>query len=368
MTAIAALLRKLGEVEKATLVKELPGDPRDYRFEIKYDGYRILALKSGKDARLFSRNGKDWTDQFPSVAAAVAALPVEELVLDGEVCALDDKGRPSFNLLQNRAGTVKLTYAVFDLLWLGGEDLRGEPLEARREKLEGALERAKPPLSLASAVEVTDLASVMRTVCGQGLEGLIAKRKGSRYVTGRSRDWLKLKCTHRQEFALMGYLPFVDTTNRVGSLLLAVRGADGQFHYAGKVGTGFDAAARKEIAELLDRHRATTPTAVGMPRIKAAHFAEPALVGEVEFTEWTPDGKIRHPAFVGLRKDKRPEECIREESDEWQASAPQEKRAAPRKRKLPSPTPKKSSSRATASSNAKSSNTTGRSRKSSSRT
>jgi bifunctional non-homologous end joining protein LigD len=364
MTSVARLLRTFGEVEKATLVKELPGDPRDYRFEIKYDGYRILAIKTGEDVRLFSRNGKDWTAQFPTVAAAVSALSAEEVVLDGEVCALDEKGRPSFNLLQNHAGPVKLTYAVFDLLW-DGRDLRAQPLEVRRERLEGALSKAKAPVSLASTVEVTDLAAVMKTVCGQGLEGLIAKRKGSKYVAARSKDWLKLKCTHRQEFALLGYLPFTNTTDRVGSILLGVRGKDGQFHYSGKVGTGFDNAARKHIAEQLDRHRADGPTAVGMPRIKIAHFGNPALVGEVEFTEWTPDGKIRHPAFVGLRADKRPEECVREENEEWQTSAP---RSEPKVKEPRSPTPKRSSSRAMGSSNAKSSTTTGKSRRSSSRT
>ncbi|MGZ3473520.1 MAG: non-homologous end-joining DNA ligase [Polyangiales bacterium] len=325
MTAIGALIRSLGEVEKATLVKQLPRDSRDYRFELKYDGYRILGVKSGRVTRLFSRNGKDWTAQFPAVAASISALADKELVLDGEVCALDEQGRPSFQLLQNRAGGANLTYAVFDLLWLDGRDLREEPLERRRSRLERVLASATSPLSLASAVEVEEVASVMRTICGQGLEGLIAKRKGSRYVPGRTRDWVKLKCTHRQELALVGYLPFTGTTDRVGALLLATFGSDGRFHYVGKVGTGFDDRARKQLALLLDRHRVSEPTAVGMPRSAEAHFAAPALVGEIEFTEWTADGKIRHPSFLGLREDQRPEECVREETDAGSSKAKRSK-------------------------------------------
>lgn len=313
-TSFTKLLRTLGDVQKATLVRELEGPASNYRFEIKYDGYRILAIKSGDDVRLVSRNGKDWTDQFPTVAAAVAKLKTRELALDGEVCALDDKGRPSFNLLQNFMGkaSATLSYPVFDLLWLDGEDLRSLPMEDRRALLEKATKGARAPLALSSTIEGKDWRSILRIACDGGLEGVIAKRKGSRYSPGRSKDWLKLKCTNRQEFAIVGYLPFTGTDSAVGSLLIAVMGDDGAFHFAGKVGTGFNAATRKSIAKELDANRVPDPPAKGMPRIKIAHFSEPRLVAEVEFTEWTPDGKIRHPAFQGLRKDKRPQECVRE--------------------------------------------------------
>jgi bifunctional non-homologous end joining protein LigD len=312
---VGKLLRTLGEVQKATLVRELEGPASNYKFEIKYDGYRILAIKSGDDARLVSRNGKDWTDQFPTVAAAVAKLRAREIVLDGEVCALDAQGRPSFNLLQNLMGgsSANLSYPVFDLLWIDGEDVRALPMEERRARLEVAMKSARDPLALSSTIEGNDWREILAVACRGGLEGVIAKRKGSRYTPGRSKDWLKLKCTHRQEFAIVGYLPFTGTTNAVGSLLIAVMGEDGEFHFAGKVGTGFNAEARRSIAKQLDAHRVPNPTAKGMPRIKIAHFSEPRLVGEVEFTEWTPDGKIRHPAFQGLRKDKTPQECVREE-------------------------------------------------------
>jgi len=313
-TPVTKLLRTLGDVQKALLVRELAGPASNYRFEIKYDGYRILAMKSGDDVRLMSRNGKDWTGQFPTVAAAVAKLKTRELVLDGEVCALDALGRPSFNMLQNFMGKTggSLSYAVFDLLWIGGEDLRPLPMEERRARLESAMKGARDPLALSSTIEGTDWREILRLACEGGLEGVIAKRKGSRYSPGRSKDWLKLKCTHRQEFAIVGYLPFTGTDNAVGALLLAIVGDDGELHYTGKVGTGFNAEMRKSIAKQLDAHRVPNPTAKGMPRIKVAHFSEPRLVGEVEFTEWTPDNKIRHPAFQGIRKDKTPRECMRE--------------------------------------------------------
>ncbi len=345
-TSIRKLLRTLGDVQKATLVRELEGPASNYRFEIKYDGYRILAIKTGAEVRLVSRNGKDWTVQFPAVAAAVAKLRARELVLDGEVCALDSKGRPSFNLLQNYLGKAgaTLSYPVFDLLWLEGEDLRALPMEERRALLEKAMKGAREPLALSSTIEGDDWRTILRVACNGGLEGVIAKRKGSRYAPGRSREWLKLKCTHRQEFAIVGYLPFTGTNSAVGSLLLALYGDDGAFHYAGKVGTGFNSETRKSIAKQLDAHRVQDPPAKELPRIKLAHFSEPRLVGEVEFTEWTPDGKIRHPAFQGIRKDKSPNECVREEPVNTTASASERlltRRVSKRPLALPLTTPDK---------------------------
>lgn len=306
---IGTLIATFGEVEKATLVKELEGRDEDYVFEIKYDGYRILALKSADEVRLFSRNGNDWTERFAPVAAAVTTLDAAELVLDGEVCALDEQGRPSFNLLQNARGA--LSYAVFDVLALDGRDLRGEPLEARRAELEALLSHVKSPLSLSTIVQGQESTRVLRAACANGLEGIIAKRKGSLYRPGRQHDWQKLKCGKRQEFAIVGWMPLTGTKNQVGSLLLALMEGDGAFHYAGKVGTGFDAATRRTLATRLGKHRSDEPKAVGLPR--GANYSEPELVCEVAFTEWTPDGKIRHPSYQGLREDKPPSACVREE-------------------------------------------------------
>lgn len=304
--SLDALASHFGEVEKATLVRALDGDEEDFRFEIKYDGYRILALKSRDDVRLVSRNGHDWTERFPSVAAAVGELDAAELVLDGEVCALDPEGRPSFNLLQNARGAI--SYPVFDLLALDGRDLRDLPLEARRAELESVLGKPRPPLALSSAIEGTRWREVLRVACAHGLEGVIAKRKGSRYAPGRQKDWQKLKCTRRQEFAVVGWQPLTGTRDRVGSLLLAVW-HDGGFAYAGKVGTGFDDQARRELVRAM--RPSEEPTAKGAPR--NANHVKPTLVAEVTFTEWTPEGRVRHPSFQGLRADKSPRECVREE-------------------------------------------------------
>lgn len=310
---LRALLRATREVEKATLVRELPGRVEEYRFEIKYDGYRILALKSGDEARLVSRNGKDWTDRFPTIAAAVARLRVHDAVLDGEVCALDREGIPSFHLLQNPGAGATLSYPVFDLLWLNGEDQRRLPLEDRRARLEKIMRGTRDPLALSTTIEGSDWRKILNAACSAGLEGVIAKKLGSPYTPGRSKDWLKLKCSQRQEFALVGYLPMTGTTNAVGSLLLAIADGDGGFLFAGKVGTGFNNEARKELARKLDAHRIDAANVTGMPRIRAAHLSAPRLVGEVSFTEWTPDGKVRHPVFQGLRADKSPRDCVREE-------------------------------------------------------
>ena len=326
------LLDEIGEPEKATLVEGLD-DAKGWRFEIKYDGYRILAAKVGSDVRLSSRKGNDWTANFRAIAEAVRALPVDEVVLDGEVCAIDAQGNSSFQELQNwmsgAAHGTSLSYAVFDLLFVDGRDVRALPLEERRELLEplivggkqwtrakgrGDKGGARGPIQLSTQVEADGRSAdeLLKVACAQGLEGLIAKRMGSTYVSGRTKDWLKLKCSKRQELAVVGYLPLTGTTNRVGSLLIAVAGDDHKLHFAGKVGTGYDAKARKEIAEMLDRDRVEQSDVVGAPRTRTAHFSKPKLVAEVKFTEWTSDGKIRHPSFVGLRKDKDPMECKRE--------------------------------------------------------
>jgi bifunctional non-homologous end joining protein LigD len=329
-----ALLHEMGEVEKATLVKEIER-PENYRFEIKYDGYRVLAAKAGTDVRLASRKGLDWTDSFSIVSDAIRQLPLREAVFDGEVCAVDEHGTPSFNRLQNYLGrgatepTSRLTYAIFDLLWLDGRDLRDRPLEERRELLEPLIKGgaewtrakgkgkgigARGPLSLSAQVETDghDVKQLLKVACEQGLEGLIAKRKGSKYVGGRGRDWLKIKCSKRQELAILGYVPLTHTTNRVGALLVGFVDDDRKMRFAGKVGTGFDTKTRQDLAERLDAARIERPDVAGAPRIQNAHWSKPKLVAEVGFTEWTPDRKIRHPSFLGLRADKKPSECTRE--------------------------------------------------------
>ena len=328
-----ALLAHVGEVEKATLVDGVD-DASKYLFEIKYDGYRVVAVKAGTDVRMVSRNGKDWTETFAVLAEAVRALPVREAVFDGEVCAVDADGTPSFHKLQNwfsGGDQGELVYAVFDLLWLDGRDLRALPIEERRQLLEplvgggrewtrekgsGTRRRKAGPISISTqiAAEGHTARELVELACARGLEGLIAKRKGSPYISGRTKDWVKLKCGKRQEMAIVGYVPLTRTTDRVGALLLGIVGDDGKLHYAGKVGTGFDTTTRKELGVLLDARRVDASKVVGAPKLKQAHFSEPNYVAEVKFTEWTPDGKIRHPSFVGLRRDKSVMDCVREDA------------------------------------------------------
>jgi bifunctional non-homologous end joining protein LigD len=310
--SIDALLADYRDVQLATLVTDVPRG-ETWSYELKYDGYRILALKSGAEVRLMSRNQQDWTREFAAVAADVAKLAVPGCVLDGEVCALDDRGRPSFQRLQNRARGARLAYFVFDLLY-EGEDLRPLPLEERRLRL-GRCVSSKESMSsvVLSSAAHGDGATVLRTACANGFEGVVAKELGARYTPGRSRTWLKIKCTLRQEFAIVGWLPLATSERAIGSLLLALAEADGSMRYAGKVGTGFDMKMRADLGTLLRRDERKEPTAIDVPRFGGAvHFVKPKHVAEVAFSEWTGGGHVRHPSFQGLRADKRPEECVRE--------------------------------------------------------
>ncbi len=307
-------------------------DASQYTFEIKYDGYRILAAKAGAEVRLESRRGLDWSDRFAPVVAAVAALPVRDAVIDGEVCAVTPDGKPSFQRLQQWVGgerrEVAIAFAAFDLLWLDGRDLRARPLEERRELLRGLIEGRRGLLSFSTAIPAPvdargkpDVAAMLAMARAAGLEGFVAKRKGSPYVNGRSPCWLKLKCVRRQELAVCGYTPLSGTKGKiVGALILAVRDGD-VLRYAGKVGTGFDDAQRRALAEALERDRVDAPPLVMPERLADARWSAPKLVAEVEFMEWSDDGKLRHPTFVALRDDKAPEDCVRED-DRAAARAP----------------------------------------------
>jgi bifunctional non-homologous end joining protein LigD len=311
-----ALLEAVGDVQLATLIKGTPAQPEAYRYELKFDGYRILAAAGGREVRLLSRSHQDWTREFEPLLPALTAVSKAPFVLDGEVCALDEANRPSFQLLQNRAGRkARLVYFVFDMLWSGREDLRPRPLEERRSALENLLGGSPPdPRIVLSAPMDGEPGAMLRKACKSGYEGLVAKEKGSPYVGGRSRSWLKIKCSLRQEFAIVGYLPFLGTRRgEVGSLVLALYGPDKRFHFAGKVGTGFDNATRRSLGARLEGELAAEPPIVDAPRLGGiARWVRPKLVAEVAFTEWTEGGHVRHPSFQGLRKDKKVTECVRE--------------------------------------------------------
>ena len=312
-TELAKLAATYGEVQLATLAAE-PPTGSGWSTELKADGYRIVALKADGEVRLISRRTNDWTAEFRDIARAVAALNPRELVLDGEVCAVDERGVPSFELLQNRGSRPsRLVYIVFDVLHRDGEDLRPRSLEERRVVLAqvlGSLD-ANGPLVVSTPV-TADPKTVLRAARDGGLEGIVCKEVGAPYVGGRSKTWIKVKCYLRQEFAVVGWLPLQKTRPLVGSLVLGVVERDGQFHFAGKVGTGFTDAVRKALYDLLARDASPTATALGVPAFeRLVRFVTPRHVAEVRFLEWTSEG-IRHPSYQGLRRDKRPEDCVRE--------------------------------------------------------
>jgi bifunctional non-homologous end joining protein LigD len=300
-------------------------DPSQYTFEVKFDGYRMLAARANHEVRLESRRGHSWTERFPPVAEAIAALPIADAVIDGEVCAVTSDGKPSFQRLQQWAQgerpDVALAFAVFDLLWLDGRDLRPLPIEERRALLKALVEPHKGVIAFSANVDPPldglgrpDVPGMMEMCRRAGLEGFIAKRKGTRYHNGKASQWVKLKCIKRQEVAIVGYTPMSGSkASVVGGLILAVADSEGRFHFAGKVGSGLDDRQRKQYAAMLEKDRIDEPPIVLDEKIKDARWSTPRYCAEVSFLEWSDDGKMRHPLFVGLREDKTPADCRRED-------------------------------------------------------
>ncbi|WP_240359122.1 non-homologous end-joining DNA ligase [Pyxidicoccus trucidator] len=307
-----ALLERVWPPMLARLsVPEEAGDAT-HVYEVKYDGFRaVAALRSGK-LTFQSRRGNDLSARFPALAEALRGLDVHDVVLDGEIVALDPKGRSRFQLLQNQAG-VEQRYVLFDVLWLDGEDLRQLPLEERRARLEKLLKGVKLPLQVSERVELP-LGRALATAQRRGWEGLIAKRKGSPYVGTRSADWLKLKVLAGQEVVILGYLPIQNerAKTELGALLVGVHD-EGGFRDIGKVGTGFSSKDRSALRQLLDKDRVSKPMAMDAEPRKGAVWVRPRHVAQVQFTEWTEDGRLRHPVYQGLRTDKRPVEVVREQ-------------------------------------------------------
>ena len=303
-----ALWKRVFPPMLATLVAAPPEPDADWVYEVKYDGYRALsALSSGRVA-MVTRNGLDLTARFPHIARAWSRVVVGDAVIDGEICALDARGRPRFQLLQE--GDPETILFAFDLVWLDGQDLRGRPLEERRDLLESVMSNVGGPLRLAERV-AGPAAEALARVSADGLEGLIAKRRGSTYVSTRSRDWLKLKAQKNQEVAIIGFTPSTANDALIGALLIGVV-RDGRLTFAGKVGTGFSTKQRAELKKTLAKDKVAVSPVAGVPRLRDATWVEPRLVGEVQFTEWTADGKLRHPSFLGLRDDKSPLETTLE--------------------------------------------------------
>src|SRR5687768_13991741 len=309
---------RMPPLQLATLVDAAPrGD--DWLHEMKFDGYRIAAEVSGGTTRLMSRNGKDWTARFPSVARDVERLPMKDAILDGEVAVVLPDGTTSFQALQNEmngSGGGELVYFAFDLLRLEGVDLTGATLEDRKQALSRVLTAGGPDLGgLRFSDHVAgEGEAFFANACRLGLEGIISKRRDARYESGRSKSWLKVKCLKRQEFVIGGYTDPEGSRVGIGALLLGVHGDDGGLVFAGKVGTGFTSKMLEDLqARLSPLARPSPPFGrARIPGVTRAHWVEPKLVAEVAFTEWTSDGRLRHPSFQGLREDKKPTDVVRE--------------------------------------------------------
>jgi bifunctional non-homologous end joining protein LigD len=291
-------------------------------FEPKFDGERCLAFREGRRLRMLSRNMKPLNETYPEIAEALAAERAESFIVDGEVVAFDERGISSFSRLQRRiqirdaraalGAGVPVCYYVFDLLYLHGEDLTGLPLRRRKEFLARALE-FRDPVRLVTYRE-TEGERYFEEACRNGWEGLIAKRFDSVYEAGRrSREWLKLKCVNQREFVIGGYTDPHGGRLGFGALLVGYY-EGGRLKYAGKVGTGFDDAALKQLhRRMAGFETAARPfdSSEGLPG-RGVHWVQPRLVAEIGFTEWTRDGKLRHPRFIGLRDDKAPGEVTRD--------------------------------------------------------
>jgi DNA ligase D-like protein (predicted ligase) len=289
---------------KAVLTAERPAGA-EWVFERKLDGIRCLAVKDGGRTRLYSRNELSLNDRYPQVAGALDADPADGFVIDGEAVAFV-RGRDRFG-----AGDgAELFYYVFDVLLADGRDVRSDPLEQRRAVLERLL-RWRDPLRMTEQ-SAGDGAALLADACREGWEGLIAKRVGTSYVSARSRDWLKLKCTRGQELVIGGFTAPRGSRTDLGALLVGHFEGD-RLRYAGKVGTGFTRATLRELSEqLAPLVRDTSPFEPEKAVPRAATWVEPELVAEIAFMEWTPDGRLRHPAFRGLRFDKPAREVTRE--------------------------------------------------------
>lgn len=285
----------------ATLVSE-PFDTPGWIYEEKYDGYRILAYKEGERVTLLSRNGNDRTATFAAAAAAVGRLRDRTLLLDGEVVAFDRKKVSRFQLLQR--GDVAQAYAVFDCLYRSGRDLRKRAQSDRRGELESALGRESPALFLSRRLAKNGL-TAYRVAERRGFEGLVAKDESSPYEEGRSRRWLKVKVHQEEEFVIGGFTPPRGGRQHLGALLLgAYAGKD--LHFVGKVGTGFTEKTLASLSKTLAPTSVARPPFVNPPREPKANWVAPRSVAQIAFQEWTADGKLRQPVFLGLRDDKKP--------------------------------------------------------------
>ncbi|WP_437291359.1 DNA ligase D [Sorangium sp. So ce406] len=300
------------EPQLATLVTG-PPQGEGWLYEVKFDGYRMIAKLRGGRVTLLTRRGQDWTERFPSVRDDLARLPAREAVLDGEIVIVGRDGVTDFQALQNslsdgnegREG--RLTYFAFDLLYLDGRDLRGCAQVTRKRALQALLAEAPEDGTLRYTEHLEeDGAAVYQHACKLGIEGVIAKRPEAPYRSGRGTSWLKVKCGRRQEFVIVGFTEPTGARQGLGAILVGVN-TSGKLVYAGKVGTGFTARTLTVLRGQLESIERAKPAFQGAPRMRGVHWVEPRLIAEVHFAAWTRDGRLRHPSFEGLREDRTPE-------------------------------------------------------------
>lgn len=314
------------EPMKAKLMASAPGG--EWIYEVKFDGWRALALKSGSQVQLMSRNEKSFDGKFPEITEAVAEIDARDAILDGEIVAMDDKGRSSFQLLQaydmGQERPPILFYA-FDLLYLNGRDLKSLPLIERKLTLEKLLGKGTGVIRYSAGLG-SEAEPLLRKARELGLEGLIGKRPESRYEAGsRSGAWIKLKLHQQQEFVIGGYTEPEGSRQHFGSLIVGYYSGK-SLHFAGKVGTGFNRKLLQSLYAAFQKITVSSCPFADLPvdrsgkwgqgitraEMKRCHWLKPSLVCQVKFSEWTRDGKLRQPVFLGLRKDKKPAEVIRE--------------------------------------------------------
>lgn len=311
---------------KALSVETVPDG--DWRLEIKLDGFRAIAVVNGSGVELWSRNYKPLTGEYPEVVDALRRLGRTNAVIDGEIVALDAAGRSRFQLLQQRGlsgARPRIVYYVFDLLHLDGESLLARPIEERQAMLQKMVGKGGAALKV-SPVFDTEPETLLAEVGKQGLEGIIAKQAGSAYEPDRrSGRWLKCKVHGEQEFVIGGFTPPKNSRPHFGAILVGYY-QGGKLHYAGKVGSGFGHSRLGSLYREFQQRRSDTCPFANLPMIRASRFGggmtrgamrtvtwiKPELVCQVRFTEWTEDGLLRHPVFLGLRDDKAAHEVVRE--------------------------------------------------------
>ncbi|TCK95502.1 bifunctional non-homologous end joining protein LigD [Paraburkholderia sp. BL9I2N2] len=319
--AVKARLPATFKPQLATLVDAAPpGD--EWSYEIKFDGYRVLARidrdTKGSSVKVFTRAGNDWTAKFSKQVKAFEQLGIESAWLDGEAVVLDQNGVPNFQGLQNAFDANRpqdIIVYLFDIPFLNGYDLRGVPLEQRRAILRALMEEVDDSVLRFSNNFDFSAEDLLRSACDMALEGIIGKRRDSGYLSGRSSTWIKLKCRRRQEFVIGGYSEPSGSRAAFGALLLGVYDGKGKLQYAGRVGTGFDAALLRSVKKELDAHETQRMPFAAAPRERSrtpVHWVEPVLVAECNFAEWTSEGIVRQASFVSLRNDKPARQIVKE--------------------------------------------------------